>query len=76
MHRAYTRAWLARLEVVERDPDPDPDSVLLDPHAVTASVLAAARLSLSNRGMRRLYSWRGHTDVTAGPEDPPVWGLS
>jgi hypothetical protein len=61
MHRAYARASLAILDVVEFDLD----VVLLEPHPATVSALATARLRVSNRGMRWLYRWRDHTDATA-----------
>jgi hypothetical protein len=63
MHRAYARASLARLEVVELEPD----GVLLDPHPATAIALATATLRMSNPATHRLSRWRGHTQATAGP---------
>jgi hypothetical protein len=63
MHREYARAWLAKLEGVKFDPD----GVPLDPHAATVSAHAAPRPRMSDRHMRRVYRWRDHTDVTAGP---------
>lgn len=51
MHRAYARAWLARLEAVEFDPDGGP----LDPHAAIVSAQAAGRLKMRNRDMPRRW---------------------
>jgi hypothetical protein len=62
MHRAYARAWLARLEVVELDRDGAP----LDPHAATVSAQAATGPRMRNRDIRRLYRWRSNTAITAG----------